>query len=326
MTFSIDQFKKVKALVIGDLMIDEYLWGSVERISPEAPVPVVAIEKESHTLGGSGNVINNLVAMGAEVTTIGTAGTGKAGQMIFEKLDELGVATDCIISEPDRPTTRKTRVIASNQQVLRIDKEVSSKVGVKTFEKLLNIITKKVPQMDLVLLSDYAKGLICKDLVKQVVAVAKKHDVLIIADPKSLDFNKYQNVSLLTPNKKEAGLAAQMDIVSMEELYAAGHKLIEQVRLDKLLITCGKDGMVLFEGKNDPVVIASKARQVFDVSGAGDTVISLLGLGLAVGGTFYESAVVANAAAGVVVAKVGTATASVDELKKALEKQADKTS
>jgi D-glycero-beta-D-manno-heptose-7-phosphate kinase len=323
MTLSIDQFKNVKSLVIGDLMIDEYLWGSVDRISPEAPVPVVAIEKESHTLGGSGNVINNLVAMGAKVSTIGTVGTGKAGQMILEKLDKLGVKTDSVISEPDRPTTRKTRVIASNQQVLRIDKEISRKVGKQTFDTLLKIIEEKVPKVDLVILSDYAKGLICQDLVKRVVAVSRAHDVLTIADPKSLDFNKYKNVSLLTPNKKEAGLAAQMEITTLEELFTAGKKIIEQVNIEKLLITCGKDGMVLFEAKKVPLIIASKARQVFDVSGAGDTVISILGLCLSVGATFKESAVVANAAAGVVVAKVGTATASVDELKKALEKSSN---
>ncbi|MCP4023654.1 MAG: D-glycero-beta-D-manno-heptose-7-phosphate kinase [Desulfobacteraceae bacterium] len=320
MTLNIEQFKNVKALVIGDLMIDEYLWGSVERISPEAPVPVVAVEKESHALGGSGNVINNLVAMGTDVTTIGTAGTGKAGKMIFEKLEDLGVKTDCIISEPDRPTTRKTRVIASNQQVLRIDKEISRKVSDTTFDKLIKMVDKTIPQVDLVILSDYAKGIICKDLVNHVVNISKQHDVLTVADPKSLDFSKYQHVSLLTPNKKEAALASQMDIQTMEDLFAAGKKIIRQVNLEKLLITCGKDGMVLFEGNTPPLVIESKARQVFDVSGAGDTVISILGLGLAVGATFEQSAIVANAAAGVVVGKVGTATASIKELSDALSK------
>ncbi|MCP3876297.1 MAG: D-glycero-beta-D-manno-heptose-7-phosphate kinase [Desulfobacteraceae bacterium] len=318
MMIDIDDFKKVKVLVVGDLMIDEYLWGSVDRVSPEAPVPVVCVQKESQALGGAGNVINNLVAMGTKVQAIGTAGTGKSGQMIFEKLEELGIKTDGIISEPDRPTTRKTRVIASNQQVLRIDKEIKKDINTDTFEKLTKILETKFSGVDLVILSDYDKGLITKNLVKHILRLAKKHKILILADPKSLDFCKYEKVSILTPNKKEASLAANMDIKSQKDLFSAGQKIMNKVKLEKLLITCGKDGMVLFEKGTDPYTIESKARQVFDVSGAGDTVISFLGLGLATGATFKDSAILANVAAGIVVAKVGTATASVDELQKAL--------
>jgi len=316
---NIDQFKQLRALVIGDLMIDEYLWGSVDRISPEAPVPVVSIDKESQTLGGAGNVINNLVAMGSSVFAIGTAGTGKAGQMIFEKLAELGVETDGIISEPDRPTTRKTRVIASNQQVLRIDKEIKKQITPSTLEKLMGIIENKMNDVDVIIISDYDKGLVTRQLVARTVALAHACGVLTIADPKSLNFSKYAGVSVLTPNKKEAGLSVNMDIITQEDLFLAGEKIMDQAGLEKLLITCGKDGMALFEKKGSPHVIASKARQVFDVSGAGDTVISLLGLGLAAGATFHDAAMIANAAAGIVVAKVGTATASIQELKQALE-------
>ncbi|WP_300463520.1 D-glycero-beta-D-manno-heptose-7-phosphate kinase [Desulfobacula sp.] len=318
MIINIDDFKTVKVLVIGDLMIDEYLWGSVDRISPEAPVPVVCVQRETHALGGAGNVINNLVSMGAEVQAIGTAGTGRAGQMIFEKLEELGIETDGIISEPERPTTRKTRIIASNQQVLRIDKEIKRDINGTTLKKLLNIIESKISGVNLIIISDYNKGLVTRELVQQTVQLAKPYKVMTLADPKSLDFSKYEQVSILTPNKKEAGLAAHMDIQSDRDLVAAGWKIMDQVRLERLLITCGKDGMVLFEKGKVPYTIESKARQVFDVSGAGDTVISLLGLGLAIGATFKTSARVANSAAGIVVGKVGTATASVDELKQAL--------
>lgn len=318
MMINIDDFKKVTALVIGDLMIDEYLWGSVDRISPEAPVPVVCVEKETHAIGGAGNVINNLVAMGAKVFAIGTAGTGTAGRMIFKKLDELGVETDGIISEPDRPTTRKTRVIASSQQVLRIDREINKNITADTLDKLVKKIRDKILKVDLVILSDYDKGLLTKELIRETVKLAKKHKVLTLADPKSLDFSKYKQVSILTPNRKEASLAANMDIKSNQDLIAAGQKIMDKVKLEKLLITCGKDGMMLFEKNKGPYAIASKARQVFDVSGAGDTVISLLALGLAVGASFKDSAMVANEAAGIVVAKVGTATASIDELKQAL--------
>ncbi|MCG8615381.1 MAG: D-glycero-beta-D-manno-heptose-7-phosphate kinase [Desulfobacterales bacterium] len=316
----INSFKTLKAMVVGDLMIDEYLWGSVDRISPEAPVPVVAVEKENHTLGGAGNVINNLVAMGANVFAIGTAGTGKAGQMIFEQLKALGVETAGIVSEPDRPTTRKTRVIASNQQVLRIDKEVKRRISDKTLERLVRIIRDRIRDTDLVIISDYDKGLVTRELVAAVTDMARQHGVLTLADPKSLDFTKYTGVSVLTPNQKEAGLAAGMDIHGPEDLETAGVKLTTRAGLERLLITCGKDGMVLFEKDKDTITIESKARQVFDVSGAGDTVISLLGLGLAGGADFEAAAQVANTAAGIVVGKVGTATASIDELKQALER------
>ena len=317
---SVDAFKELRALVIGDLMIDEYLWGRVERISPEAPVPVVCVERENQTLGGAGNVINNLTAMGAKVSAIGTAGTGKAGRMIFEKLSELGVETDGIVSEPNRPTTRKTRVIASSQQVLRIDKEIKKKISAQTLETLCKGIEERLGQTDLVIISDYDKGLVTMDLVARTVAMTKEKKVIALADPKSLDFSKYKGIPVLTPNKKEAGIAAHMDIQTTQDLEKTGETLLEQVECEKLLITCGKDGMALFE-KGAPVkTIASRARQVFDVSGAGDTVISLLGLGLAAGASFYDAARVANAAAGIVVAKVGTATASIAELKKALEK------
>ena len=314
----IDSFKSLHALVIGDLMIDEYLWGNVDRISPEAPVPVVAVEKENQTLGGAGNVINNLVAMGAKVSAIGTAGTGKAGQAVFRKLADLGVETTGIVSEPERPTTRKTRVIASNQQVLRIDKEIKRRINGNTLEKLMDIIKSRVDQVDLIIISDYDKGLVTKELVSRTVALAKASNVLTLADPKSLDFSKYEGVSVLTPNKKEAGLAASMDIVNLEDMESAAKRIMSHASLEKLLITCGKDGMVLFEPGKPSQTIESKARQVFDVSGAGDTVISLLGLGLASGAGFEAAAGVANAAAGIVVAKVGTATASIDELKQAL--------
>ncbi len=315
----IDEFKKVKALVIGDLMIDEYLWGKVERISPEAPVPVVCVTGETHTLGGAGNVINNLTAMGADVMAVGTAGTGMAGRMIFEKLESLGIETDGIISEPDRPTTRKTRVIASNQQVIRIDREIKKDINPASSEMLVRIIEKKTCNADLVIISDYDKGLVTDELVQAAVSFAGFHGIPVLADPKSLDFSKYSGVSVLTPNKKEAAAAAHMQIGSEDDLFRAGRKIMKDAALEKLLITCGRDGMALFESDAGPYMIESRARQVFDVSGAGDTVISILGLGLAVGYSFRQSAMIANAAAGIVVGKVGTATASITELKQALE-------
>jgi D-beta-D-heptose 7-phosphate kinase/D-beta-D-heptose 1-phosphate adenosyltransferase len=318
MSVDIDRFRQIRAMVIGDLMIDEYLWGRVDRISPEAPVPIVAVERENHTLGGAGNVINNLTAMGANVSAIGTAGTGKAGRMILEKLAELSVHTHGIISEPDRPTTLKTRIIASSQQVLRIDREVKRPISPGTLARLMAIMTSMMDQVDLIIISDYDKGLVTPELVRHAVDLARRHGVMILADPKALRFDKYARVSVLTPNQKEAAVAVNMEITTLEDLFAAGRRLLETLPLERLVITCGKDGMVLFEQGKEPHVIASRARQVFDVSGAGDTVISLLGLGLASGASFLDSAAVANAGAGIVVGKVGTATPTIAELKSAL--------
>ncbi len=314
----IDAFRKVKALVIGDLMVDEYLWGSAERISPEAPVMVVAVERETHALGGAGNVINNLNAMGATVQAVGLAGEDRAGRLIFEKLEALGMDTDGIITEPGRPATRKTRVVAASQQILRIDREIRSQITRESFVRMVRIIEKKIPAVDVVIISDYDKGLITRDLVRETVLLARRHGVKVLVDPKALDFSKYEKVTVLTPNRKEASLAANIDIQSAGDLEAAGRKIMDIARLDRLVITCGKDGMVLFEPDSAPYVISSKARQVFDVSGAGDTVIALLGLGMALGADFRDSARVANEAAGIVVGKVGTATATIQELKQAL--------
>lgn len=320
MTLDIKKFKKLKVLVIGDLMIDEYVWGSVDRISPEAPVPVVTVKNTSFTLGGAGNVVNNLVSMGATVSVAGTVGTGETGKILFKKLKEFKVDTIGLIEEPYRPTTRKTRIIASSQQMLRIDNEITKEIKTETFDKLKQVLSIKIPLADLIIISDYAKGLITKKIVKFVVDLAKKYKILTIADPKGLDFSKYKNVSLLTPNKKEAALASNIEINNTNNLFKAGQKLLDQIELEKLLITCGKDGMVLFEHNKKPFIIKSEARQVFDVSGAGDTVISILGLALASGATFKQSAIAANSAAGIVVGKIGTATLTVNELSNALNK------
>lgn len=274
---NIDTFQDLRVLVIGDLMLDEYLWGRVDRISPEAPVPVVAVEKESHTLGGAGNVINNLSAMGAKVFAMGTVGTGQAGRDVLKKLEALSVDVTGVIRDPDRPTTRKTRIIAASQQMLRIDREVRHRIDAHTLDALTKIIAGYINKMDVVIISDYDKGLVTRELVGRIVELAKKSGVMTLADPKSMDFSKYMGVNVLTPNKKEAAIAAGMQIQTAEEMEKAAAKIMAQAGLEKLLITCGKAGMVLYETGKPAVTIASKARQVFDVSGAGDTVISLLG-------------------------------------------------
>ena len=319
MLIDISKFDQCRLLVIGDLMLDEYLWGEVDRISPEAPVQVVAIQKEDFTLGGAGNVVNNAVALGAKVSTTGVIGTGRNGQLLLERFNELGVDTSLIIQEPDRATTQKTRIIAANQHVLRIDRETRQDISGPTLEKMIRLIEDKMPDIDVVLISDYGKGLITRNLLSKVIASAKKHEKMIIVDPKGLDFSKYSGVSLLTPNKKEAALASGVEINDESSLEKAANKILETINLDNLLITCGKDGMVLF-GKNiKPYQVKAEARQVYDVSGAGDTVLAVFGLAVASGASIHNSVALANTAAGIVVGKVGTATVSKQELASALK-------
>ncbi len=300
-------------------MLDEYLWGEVDRISPEAPVQVVAIQKEDFALGGAGNVVNNAVALGAKVSVVGVIGTGRNGRLLLKRFNELGVDTAGIIQEPDRATTQKTRIIAANQHVLRIDRETKQNISGPTLDKMIRLVLDKMPDIDVVLISDYGKGLITKNLLSKVTASAKKHKKMIIVDPKGLDFSKYSGVSILTPNKKEAALASGVEINNESSLEKAANKLLENISLDNLLITCGKDGMVLFEKNKEPFRVKAEARQVFDVSGAGDTVLAVFGLAVASGASIHNSVAIANTAAGIVVGKVGTATVSKQELASAIK-------
>lgn len=319
MNIDIDNFDRCRVLVVGDLMIDEYIWGKVDRISPEAPVPIVLVKNEDFTLGGSGNVVNNLVALGADVSAIGVIGSGSNGKRLLNKFHELGVDTEGIIQEPNRPTTRKIRVIATNQQVLRIDRETRDQISGQTFGAVSDFVKKIIPKIDVVLISDYGKGFLIPALVSDLLGIAKKYNKITIADPKGFNFSKYAGVSLLTPNKKEAGLAAGIEITDQIDLFEAGKRILETVDIGKLLITCGKEGMVLFERDKKPYQIPTEARQVYDVSGAGDTAIAVLGLSIASKASLEEGISLANVAAGIVVGKLGTATVSKKELISALK-------
>ncbi len=323
MPIDISKFDRCNLLVVGDLMLDEYLWGEVDRISPEAPVQVVSIKNEDYAMGGAGNVVHNIVALGAKVTAVGVIGTGRNGEILLNKFKELGIDTTGIIQEPGMPTTQKTRVIASHQHVLRIDRETDKTISDSTIDKITRFIEDNIAHVDVVLISDYGKGLITKRLLSGVISAAQNHKKVTIADPKGLDFSKYSGVSLLTPNKKEAALASGIEIVDESTLLKAGNKILQTVGLDKLLITCGKDGMVLFDQNKEPYKVRAKARQVYDVSGAGDTVLSVFGLAIASGTSFKDAMSIANTAAGIVVGKVGTATISGQELATALKPYED---
>ncbi len=318
--FDVTRFAGASLLVVGDFMIDEYVRGMVSRISPEAPVPILAVTDESFTLGGAGNVVNNLAALSARVVAAGVVGTGENGRLLRRLFSETRVDTEGLIVEEGRLTTRKTRIIAEHQQVLRIDRETTRRISPKSRQAIIDFANARMPEIDAVILSDYAKGLISRPLVEAVVSSARRRGVPVVCDPKSRDFSLYNGVTLLTPNRREAAAAAGISTDTFEDVTCAGRRILQNTRIDNLLITCGKDGMMLFENK-DPVAprrIAADARQVFDVSGAGDTVVSVMGLCGAVDMSWPEAAAVANAAAGVVVGKVGTAVVTPKELSAAL--------
>ena len=318
MTIDIQKFEKCRILVVGDLMVDEYLWGDVERISPEAPVQLVSVASEEHTLGGAGNVICNLAAMGAKVSAVGVVGCGTNGKLVLEKLKTLGVNTLGVIQDPQRPTTRKTRIIANHQHVLRFDRESITEISRQTMNKISRAAAELIADVDLILVSDYGKELITKTLMAKLIAAAQKHKKQLIVDPKGLDFKKYAGAYLITPNKKETARASGVEIVDESSLTKAVHLLIKKTGIDKILVTCGKEGMVYFEQGSASYRIGTQARQVFDVSGAGDTVLAMLGLGVAAGYPIREAVALANTAAGIVVGKVGTATVSKTELAAAI--------
>jgi D-beta-D-heptose 7-phosphate kinase/D-beta-D-heptose 1-phosphate adenosyltransferase len=300
--------------VIGDLMLDEYVWGEVERISPEAPVPVLAVGREEYTLGGAGNVAANLVALGARVTVAGVVGDDRHGILLRQRFQDLGIEAGAVVAEPGRPTTRKTRIVAGRQQVLRIDRESPRAVGPDTVAAILRDLEDGIKSAGAVLISDYGKGLLTPSLLAGIMAAARRHGKPVLVDPKGDDYRRYAGATLITPNRKEAAQAAGIAIGDAESLHRAAGILHEHSGVDRLVVTCGPEGMVLFEKGRMPREIRSEARQVFDVSGAGDTVIAVLGLALAAGADWLDAARLANAAAGIVVGKVGTATVSRKEL------------
>ena len=326
MVFDVGKFESCKILVIGDLMIDEYVWGSVDRISPEAPVQVVAVTDEDYTLGGAGNVVNNLAVLGAKVQTIGVIGTDANGTLLLKKLQSLNADTAGVIAESGRPTTIKTRILADHQHVLRIDRETRREISGDTFTKLSDAALALIPAADVVLVSDYGKGLITRKFLAQVVRSAKQNHKKVVVDPKGDDYTLYNGASLITPNRKEAVLASGVEIVNAATLQKAGAAILKKTDIERVLITLGKDGMALFERRKNPYKIAAEARQIYDVSGAGDTVAAVLSLSLAAGADYRQAMALANTAAGLVVGKVGTATTSPQELQAALDPSAEGTS
>jgi D-beta-D-heptose 7-phosphate kinase/D-beta-D-heptose 1-phosphate adenosyltransferase len=303
-----------RCLVIGDLMLDEYLWGKADRISPEAPVQVVDVIREELRLGGAGNVVNNLVALGAQVAVCSVIGEDENGKALLDDFTQRAVAVDAIFRDPARRTSRKTRVVASHQQIVRIDRESRDPLSADMEDQVCRWIASHADSFNVILLSDYLKGVLTPGVIETVVSAARPKAIPVLVDPKGTDFSRYHGTTLLTPNRKEAEAAAGIAIRDNETLGQAAGLIMERAGLDNLLITRSEEGMSLFSRSGEIVHIPTVAREVFDVSGAGDTVLASLAIGVAAGLGMAEAARLANIAAGIAVGKLGTSTVSPAEI------------
>jgi D-beta-D-heptose 7-phosphate kinase/D-beta-D-heptose 1-phosphate adenosyltransferase len=302
-----------RILVVGDLMIDSYLWGKTERISPEAPVPVVEIERTNSVLGGAGNVIANLISLGAQAQVASVIGEDESGRELESMLQAAGVEQMNLVRQSDRKTAKKSRLMATHQQVVRFDWESKEPISKSSEEALGEAIEEALKDVDLCLLSDYGKGVLTPTLTRRIVKSARTLDKPVLIDPKGRDYTKYAGATLITPNRKEAGEAVGYKLEDMTQVEQAGKALREENRLDHAVITLSEAGMAIFS-ESGMTLVSAKAKEVFDVTGAGDTVLAALGVGLAGGLELAEAAHFANTAAAVVVGKLGSATASLEEV------------
>jgi len=311
-------FQKTSILVLGDIMIDEFIWGNVTRISPEAPVPVVAVTDDTLLLGGAANVVNNVHSLGGRVLLVGVIGDDRMGAKVEALLVEQGIEMGGVTVEKGRPTTVKTRVIAHSQQVVRFDRETLGSIGRQSQEKIIRYIDGHWDHVDGIIISDYGKGVITPAVMDFIREKRKADGKLVTVDPKMNNFTIYRGVTIVTPNSREAEVAAGKGIKDERSLAEVGVELLEKFASEAVLITRGEEGMVLFERSGAITNVPTVAKEVYDVTGAGDTVISVLTLALAAERDFPRAAVVANYAAGIVVGKVGTAVVTPEELRKAV--------
>ncbi|MBI4373075.1 MAG: D-glycero-beta-D-manno-heptose-7-phosphate kinase [Candidatus Omnitrophica bacterium] len=315
----VDQFSETKILVIGDWMLDEFVWGTVERISPEAPVPVVNVSRESFVPGGALNVANNIRTLGGLVYPCGLVGRDLRGRMLVKAMRKEGIDTSGAIYDQARPTTLKTRVVAHSQQVVRFDREDNRELSGEHLEKALSFISKILPKVDAVIIEDYGKGMITAELLAHVLKETKRLGKPVLVDPKEKHFSYYRGVTAITPNRKEAFSAyGQTENGRVPNINEVGKKLLKQFSCQAVLITLGEEGMILFEKDGAITKIPTAAQEVYDVSGAGDTVIAVFAMALAAGSNIKEAATLSNCAAGIVVGKLGTATLTPQELRQSV--------
>jgi rfaE bifunctional protein kinase chain/domain len=318
---AVNKFSQAKILVLGDVMLDRFVWGAVRRISPEAPVPVVEVESETYMLGGAANVLHNLIALGGHAQICGLVGEDQPGRQVRELLEDLEVPDEGLVQSAERPTTVKTRVVAQSQQVVRVDRENRKPAENDEATAILGYLDRQVPEVDAVIISDYAKGLITKQVTGRLKHLAAAKDKMWAVDPKVPNMPLYAGATIVTPNHLEAAAAAGIHTDNPDYVRLAGRKLREQHDFQSVLVTQGERGMTLFSGLGESH-IPTMAKRVFDVTGAGDTVISTLTLGMVAGLEPQEAALLANFAAGVVVGEVGTSAVTAGRLVQALEEGA----
>ena len=304
--------KKPNILVIGDLMIDHYLWGSCDRISPEAPVQVVNVKKESSVLGGAGNVINNLVTLGSVVDVISVIGNDSVANELKSLLEKIDVPTSNLVVENNRKTSKKSRLIASQQQVLRYDMESIDDINENSHKQIIQTLEKNINKYSSIILSDYGKGVLTTNLTKEIIKIANKNSIKVLVDPKGKDYSKYKGSYTLTPNKKEAMEATNIDIKDENSLIEALKSLKTQCSLEVSLVTLSEQGIAIFD--DELTIKPTVAREVYDVTGAGDTVIASIAFALGNNLDIKDAIYFANLAAGVVVGKIGSATTTLDEI------------
>lgn len=309
------KFPKTGILVIGDLMVDQYIWGKVKRISPEAPVPVVEVSEENILLGGAANVANNIISLGGRVFVTGVIGNDEMGRILAQKFREKGVQTDGIITDPERVTTVKTRIVAHNQQVVRFDRETRHEISSSTLSAIMKYTISCLPKIKAIIISDYNKGVITKNLIKKLLRL-NNPDLFIAVDPKIGHFKYYTGVNLITPNLDEASAGSGITIIDEQTLAKAGETLLKKLQCEAVLITKGDKGMSLFERDEKATHIPTFAKEVYDVTGAGDTVIATFTLCYSAGARLKDAAILANRAAGVVVGEIGTTVITQEKLLK----------
>jgi D-beta-D-heptose 7-phosphate kinase/D-beta-D-heptose 1-phosphate adenosyltransferase len=324
MKVSVERFDSIfsetkPVLVVGDMMVDEFIWGAVERVSPEAPVPVVDIVRETFHPGGAGNVVVNIKTLGGEVYPAGVIGQDREGETFLSDLRKNGIETDGLICDSHRPTTLKTRIIAHSQQMIRVDREKKGMIGEDILKSLISYIQQTISKVSTVVISDYGKGVIGEELLEELIPICKKHDVVSIVDPKIGNFGHYKGVSVITPNHYEAQDLTGIMIEDEKSLLSCMNAIMHRINCETVIVTRGEKGMSMLMNDSSIFHIPTKAREVYDVTGAGDTVVAALALALSSGGCMKEAVILANYAAGLVVEKVGTATVTREELRQRIE-------
>ena len=306
----LESFKKIKIAVIGDMMLDDYIIGTVDRISPEAPVPVVKVIEERFVLGGAANVVNNLSTLGAKTFSFGVIGNDANGDRLTREFEKRNINVDGVVISEDRPTIVKRRIIAHNQQLLRLDWEDKRNISTENEDRLLENLKKSIDEIDAIILSDYDKGVLTPRIAKEIIKLANENGKIVTVDPKPKNAMNYIGATSMTPNRKEA--MECIGVERMEDAEKLGKELKSMLNLTNLLLTRSEEGMSLFE--DEVINIPTFAKEVYDVTGAGDTVISVFTLAAAAGATWHEAAKIANTAAGVVVGRMGTSTVTKEEI------------